>query len=218
MNVTNRRSAPLPRIAVLGSGHTGPVLARVLVQAGYPVSIAASGDPESITLVVEMLAPGARPLWAAEAIAGAEVVVLAIPLHRITSLDPGLLVGKIVVDTTNYWPPVDGMQPLFDDPDRGSSEIVAELLPGSTVIKALNHIGYHDLDEARRAPGAPDRRALAVAGDDPDAVALIAAILDHIGYDAVRLPSLVAGRILQPGGPVFGADLRRHDFEKDLLP
>jgi 8-hydroxy-5-deazaflavin:NADPH oxidoreductase len=41
-----------PRIAVLGAGHTGPVIARVAVEAGYHVSIAASGDPEKIELAV----------------------------------------------------------------------------------------------------------------------------------------------------------------------
>jgi 8-hydroxy-5-deazaflavin:NADPH oxidoreductase len=47
----------LPRIAVLGAGHTGPVIARVAVEAGYPVSIAASGDPENIELITKILAP-----------------------------------------------------------------------------------------------------------------------------------------------------------------
>ncbi|MCU1642920.1 MAG: oxidoreductase [Nocardia sp.] len=208
--------APL-RISVLGAGHTGPVLARVLVDAGYSVSISASGDPEDIALIIELLAPGARARWAAEAMTEADVVILAIPLHHITDIDPECLVGKIVVDTMNYWPPIDGAQPLFDDPDLGSSEIVANLLPGATVVKTLNHIGYHDLADARRAPGTPDRRALGVASDEPDAVAIIADVVEHIGYDAVRLPSLAAGRMLQPGGPVFGAELRRNDFENEVL-
>ena len=59
-----------------------------------------------------------------------------------------------------------------------------------------------------------DRRALGVAGDDPDAVATVSAFIDRIGYDAVRVGPLSAGRVLQPGGPVFGAVLRREDFER----
>src|ERR1700682_1545378 len=48
----------LPRIAVLGAGHVGPVIARVAIEAGYNVSIAASGDPEKIELIAQGLAPG----------------------------------------------------------------------------------------------------------------------------------------------------------------
>lgn len=205
-----------PRIAVLGAGHTGPVIAKVLVEAGYPVSIAASGDPEKIRLLVSFLAPGAEPAWAADAVAESDIVVLAVPLHRFADLDPAWFRGKTVVDTMNYWPPTDGVRALFEDPARGSSEVVAGRLPGAAVVKTLNHIGYHELDEFRSPAGAARRRALGVAGDDPVAVAAVAAVVDRIGYDPVTLPSLAAGRVLQPGGPVFGADFTREQFEKEI--
>ena len=123
-------ASSVPRIAVLGAGHTGPVIARVATEAGYPVSIAASGDPELIELITTVLAPGAEPRWAADAIRDADIVVLAIPLHRFATLDPALLAGKIVVDTMNYWPPTDGVQAAFEDPRYGSSEIVQHRLAG----------------------------------------------------------------------------------------
>jgi hypothetical protein len=200
------------RIAVLGAGHVGPVIARLAVKAGYPVAIAASGDPDDIALITELLIPGARPRWAADAVADADIVVLAIPLHRFLDVDPGLLRGKLVVDAMNYWPASDGVLPAFDD--GGSSEIVARRLDGSDVVKALNHIGYHELEDRARPAGAPDRRAAGVAGDDPAAVETIAALADRLGYDPVRLASLRAGRVLQPGGPVFGTVLTRPEFER----
>jgi predicted dinucleotide-binding enzyme len=202
------------RIAVLGAGHVGPVIARVALAAGYPVSIAASGDPAEIALIAEIMAPGVEPRWAADAVADADIVVLSIPLHKFGTFDPELVAGKLVVDTMNYWPPVDGVQPLFEDNERGSSEIVAERLARSTVVKTLNHIGYHELEDDRRPSGSPDRRALGVAGDDPDAVDVMADVVERIGYDAVRLNSLGAGRLLGPGGPVFGVPLRRAGFEQ----
>ncbi|MFJ9370777.1 NADPH-dependent F420 reductase [Nocardia sp. NPDC101769] len=194
------------------------MLARVLVEAGYPVSIAASGDPVDIALIVDLLAPGASPRWAEDAIAEADIVILALPLSRFTDLGPEAFVGKIVVDTMNYWPPTDGIQPIFDHPELGSSEIVARHLPGARVVKTLNHIGYHDLADARRPPGDPDRLALMVAADDPAAAKAVAEVVEDIGYDAVVLPTLAAGRILQPGGPYFGAELRRDQIERELLP
>jgi 8-hydroxy-5-deazaflavin:NADPH oxidoreductase len=216
MNGEFLSSAQLPRIAVLGAGHTGPVIARVATEAGYQASIAASGDPEKIELIAQVLAPGAKPRWAADAVDEADIVVLAIPLHRFAALDPALaarMAGKLVVDTMNYWPPVDGVQEIFEDREHGSSEIVQRRLDRSTVVKTLNHIGYHELDDQRRPAGSPERRALGVAGDDPYAVDVVAELIERVGYDAVRLDSLDAGRLLQPGGPVFGVPLSRAEFQ-----
>jgi predicted dinucleotide-binding enzyme len=200
------------RLAVLGAGHVGPVIARLAIKAGYPVAIATSGDPDDIALITELIIPGAQPRWAADAVAGADTVVLAMPLHRFADVDPGLLAGKLVIDAMNYWPASDGVLSAFEH--GGSSEIVARRLTGSTVVKALNHIGYHELEDRAGPAGAPDRRAAGVAGDDPGAAAAIAGLVDQIGYDPVLLDSLRAGRVLQPGGPVFGAVLALPEFER----
>jgi 8-hydroxy-5-deazaflavin:NADPH oxidoreductase len=204
------------RIGVLGAGHVGPVIARVAIEAGYRVTIAASGDPGQIALIARVLAPGAEPRWAADAVDDADVVVLAIPLHKFAAFDSALVAGKLVVDAMNYWPPVDGVQQPFDDPRYGSSEIVQQRLERSTVVKTLNHIGYHELDVDRQPVGSPQRRALGVAGDDAGAVALVSGVIERIGYDTVRLESLSTGRLLEPGGPVFGAALHRPEFERAL--
>ena len=199
-------------LAVLGAGHVGPVIARLAIKAGYPVAIATSGSPDDIALITELVVPGAQPRWAADAVADADIVVLAIPLHRFLDINPGLLDGKLVVDAMNYWPASDGMLKPFED--GASSEIVARRLPGSIVVKALNHIGYQELEDRARSAAAPDRRAAGVAGDNPVAVETIAGLIDRLGYDPVRLDSLRRGRILQPGGPVFGVVLTRPEFER----
>jgi predicted dinucleotide-binding enzyme len=204
------------RIAVLGAGHVGPVIARVAIAAGYEVTIAASGDPERIALLTQVLVPGAEPRWAAEAVDGADVVVLAIPIHRFPAFDPALVAGKLVIDAMNYWPPVDGVVEMFEDHRDGSSELVQDRLARSTIVKTLNHLGYHELEDDGRPAGSPDRRALGVAGDDPDAVDVVAGVIERIGYDAVRLGNLRAGRLLEPGGPVFGVALPRPEFELAL--
>jgi predicted dinucleotide-binding enzyme len=209
-------SVPSPSIAVLGAGHVGPVIARVAIAAGFRVSIAASGDPAKIALITEVLAPGAEPRWAADAVADSDFVVLAIPLHKFATFDPALVAGKLVVDTMNYWPPIDGVQEMFEDRRYGSSELVARRLPSSTIVKTLNHLGYHELEDECRPAGSPQRRALGVAGDDLGAVDVVADVIERIGYDAVRLESLSAGRLLEPGGPVFGVSLRRSEFEEAM--
>ena len=204
------------RIAVLGAGHVGPVIARIALDAGFEVAIATSGSPETLELITQVVMPGVQARWAKDAIAAADMVVLAIPLHRFPALDPGPLAGKLVVDAMNYWAPADGVVPLFYDQELSSSEIVQRRLTQATVVKALNQIAYQDLEDGRRPPGSPDRHAIGVAGDDSDAARVVGEVIDRIGYDPVLLGSLSAGRILQPGGPVFGAVLRRSEFERAI--
>lgn len=203
----------LPRLAVLGAGHVGPVIARIAIAAGYHVSIAASGDPEKIELITQVMAPGAEPRWAADAVEDSDIVVLSIPIHKFAGFDPALVAGKLVVDAMNYWPPVDGVQEMFEDRRYSSSEIVQRRLARSNIVKTLSHIGYHDMEDDRRPAGSTERRALGVAGDDRAAVDAVADVIERIGYDTVRLDSLSAGRLLEPGGPVFGVSLHRAEFE-----
>jgi predicted dinucleotide-binding enzyme len=205
-----------PRIAVLGAGHVGPVIARMAVAAGFHVSIAASGDPEKIALMTSILVPGAEPRWATDAVADADIVVLSIPLHRFADLDRGVVAGKLVIDAMNYWPPVNGVQDVFEARQYSSSEIVQRRLDRPTVVMTLNHVGYHEMDEDPRPAGSPERRALGVAGDDRGAVDTVAQVIERIGYDAVRLYSLSAGRLFEPEGPVFGVPLHRAEFELAL--
>ena|SRR5215217_669604 len=207
--------ATRPTIAVLGAGHVGPAIARLALDAGHSVAIATSGNPGDLALVTQLLIPGAEPLWAVDAIARADMVVLAMPLHRFLRMDPNALSGKLVIDAMNYWPPSDGrLPPPFDDESIGTSEAVAGRLPDATIVKTLNHVGYHDLETYARPSGSMDRRALGVAGDDLDAVRTVSAFVNRIGYDAVAVGPLSGGRVLQPGGPVFGVVLRREDFER----
>jgi 8-hydroxy-5-deazaflavin:NADPH oxidoreductase len=206
-------SQRLPRLAVLGAGHVGPVIARIAIAAGFHVSIAASGNPEEIALITQVMVPGAAPRWAAEAVQDADIVVLSIPLHKFPGFDPALVADKLVIDAMNYWPPVNGVQEMFEDRRYSSSEIVQRRLAVSTIVKTLNHIGYHEMEDDRRPTGSLERRALGVAGDDPAAVDAVAKVIERIGYDTVRLNSLSAGRLLEPGSPVFGVSLHRAEFE-----
>ena len=204
------------RIAVVGAGHVGPVIARMALDAGFEVAIANSGSPKNLELITQVVMPGVRARWTADAVGMADMVVLSIPLHRFPALDPALLAGKLVVDAMNYWAPADGVVPMLQNQALTSSEIVARRLSESTVVKSLNQIAYQDLEDGRQPASSPDRHAIGAAGDDPHAVDLVASVIDRIGYDPVILRSLSAGRVLQPGGPVFGAVLTRIEFEQAI--
>ncbi len=193
------------RLGIVGAGKAGTAFARAAMVGGYDVAISGSGPANRIELIVEVLGAGARALSTDEVVRYAGLIVLAIPMHRFRELRRDLFAGKILVDAMNYWDEIDGVDGPFATASAGTSMLVQEWFSSAKVVKSLNHLGYFKFEKSRRPHGAPDRIAMAAAGDDPAAVAVVLQLIDDLGFDPVDAGNLESGLALQPGGPIFGA-------------
>jgi 8-hydroxy-5-deazaflavin:NADPH oxidoreductase len=205
------------RLGIVGAGKLGTTLARAAIAAGYDVAISASGRRGNIALTVEVLAPGARTATTEDVVRDADIIVLAVPTHRFRELPPDLFAGKILVDAMNYWEPVDGDDPELATAGGGTSTVVQERFRSARVVKSLNQLGYHELDENKRLNGAPDRVAIGAAGDDRLAVRRVMQLVDRLGFDPVDVGPLENGLFLEPDGSPFAVTYGAEELSK-LVP
>ena len=210
------REAADRRIGIVGAGKLGTTIARAAIAAGYDVAISGSGSAGGIALTVDVLAPGARAVTTDEVVRDADIIVLAVPTHRFRELPRDLFAGKILVDAMNYWPDTDGEDPELAAADGGSSVVVQAHFPAARVVKSLNQLGYHELEEYPRPPGAPDRIAVAAVGDDRLAVRTVMHLLDRLGFDPVDAGPLAKGKLLEPDGSPYAETLTAGELTKRL--
>jgi len=194
-------------IGLIGSGHIGGTLARLFVERGYAVVVSNSRGPETLVDLVAELGDHARAGTALEAAESGDIVVVTVPLKAYQSVPVAPLVGKVVIDTNNYYAQRDGHFPALDAHETTSAALLQAHLPGSHVVKAFNHITSADLGARSTPAGTPGRRALAVASDDADATATVAALIDELGFDAVDAGTLADTWRYEPATPAYGPDL-----------
>jgi 8-hydroxy-5-deazaflavin:NADPH oxidoreductase len=189
------------RIGLIGAGNIGSTLARLAVEHGHDVMLSNSRGPETLGGLVSHLGARAVAGTAAEAAAFGDVVAVAIPLKNYRRVPAAELANKIVIDANNYYPQRDGQIPELDDDAVTTSELLAAFLPESRVVKAFNNIYYADLAAQGEPAGTPGRRALPIAGDDPEAKKAVADLIEEFGFDVVDAGGLAEGRRFQRGTP-----------------
>lgn len=121
------------RIAVIGTGNIGGTLGRAWARAGHEVTFGSrhptAGDVAGDTAAAVAGIP--------DALAGADVVLLALPARSVGDLLAGhatALDGKLVIDATNQ----------IGAPDVNAAKQIAAAAPGARYVRAFNTLGWEN--------------------------------------------------------------------------
>jgi predicted dinucleotide-binding enzyme len=190
-------------IGIIGSGNVGSNIARAAIASGYDVVLSNSQGPETLADLVQELGPHAKAATPAEAAALGDFAVVAIPLTAVGQVPAEPLAGKVVIATINYFPERLGHVAAIDNGTTTAPGVLQARLPTSRVVRAFSMINAADMSGDGHPEGDPRRRALALAGDDPDAKQLVARLYNQFGFDAVDIGGLAESWRLDAGQPAF---------------
>ena len=180
-------SAELVNIAIIGSGQVGTALARAFGRAGHTV-IFGVRTPD---------ASRSNERTIADASAGADVVVLAVPFDAVPDVVAAAsgFPGKTVIDATNPLGMRNGALDLTLGFDASGAERVAALAPRAHVFKTFNQTGAENMARADAYHPAP---VMLVAGDDATRKPVVMGLVFQVGFQAVDAGPLSAARLLEP--------------------
>jgi predicted dinucleotide-binding enzyme len=199
------------KIGVIGMGSIGTTLTRKLSAGGHDVQVANSRGPETID--ADALEFGAHAVTAADAVQGKDVVVLSVPFGRIPTL-AALFASvpreTVVIDTSNYWPHLNG---TIDAVENGQVDSlwVAEQL-GRPVVKAWNAALAGTLQTKGVPAGTPGRIALPVAADSDEERRVAMRLVDESGFDPFDAGVLADSWRQQPMTPAYCTELGLEDL------
>jgi predicted dinucleotide-binding enzyme len=196
-------------IAIVGAGRIGGNAARQLARAGHGVTVCFSRDPAA--LAERAREWGARSASPADAVAGAEVVVVSVPWGALDAAlaQAGPLAGKIVIDTTNQFGP--GPKPAAG---QTAAAFNAARMPGARYAKSFNTLtSAFQEATAHRTP----RVVQWLCGDDAAAKDVVAQLIRDAGYAPVDLGGTAGCAVMEAprrDGAVYGEEYRLPEAEQ----
>jgi predicted dinucleotide-binding enzyme len=190
-------------ISFIGAGNIGANVARAAANAGYDVILSNNHGPDTLAQLAADIGSRASTATTEDAANQGDVVVIAVPYTAFDNLPTAALAGKIVLATTNYIPEYTGHIAALDDTTITEVGMLQRLLPHSNVVKAFSHLNAAEVPTTGTPPGTPNRRALAIAGDDQAAKRVAAGIYDTVGYDTVDAGGIDDSWTFGFGQPAF---------------
>jgi len=187
-------------IGIIGAGHMAQAVGWLAIRAGHRVMLCNSRGPQSLLRLREAM--GCEIGSVDDAANFGKIILAAIPLQAWRTIPAVPLDGKVVLNPQNYFPQF-GRVPELENGELTTAELLARHLPKSQVVKALNSILAEEVVPDARASEMKDRRALPIAGDDPDAKKSAIKFLDQIGYDAVDTGPLAEGWRFERRRPAY---------------
>lgn len=188
----------MQKVAVLGSGIVGEVLANGFLKHGYAV-MRASREPQKLEPWAQGKAHASVGTFEAAAAWG-EVIVLAVKgtaAEAVVRSVSAHLGGKLVLDATNPLeekPPVGGMLSFFTSGDS-LMERLAAAAPSAHFVKAFSSVGNANFVNPDFGGVLP---TMFICGDDEGAKAKARAILQQFGWEAEDMGGTAAARVIEP--------------------
>jgi len=196
-------------IGLIGAGNIGATAARNFLDAGHSVALSNSRGPETLQDLIDDLGANAQALTVEEAAAFGDVVMEAIPYGHVESLPPDALAGTILISASNYYSQRDGEIDFNGQTQTGR---VAAMLPDTRVVKALNTIYWEHLrDQGDPSLPMDERRVIPLAGNGADAKAVVAHLIEELGFAPLDIGSLGDSHQMEPGQPIYNESLTRSE-------
>jgi len=175
------------KIAILGAGSVGGTLGGRWSSSHEVVFGVREGSSRS-------LPAGASSASIRDAVAGAEVVVLATPWPAVPDAlkSAGDLSGKVLLDATN--PLGAGMKLDVGPNGESGAERIAAMAPGARVVKVFNTTGFGNMADPSYG-GEPT--VMFYAGDDAAAKDVARQLALDLGFDAIDAGGLERARQLE---------------------
>jgi predicted dinucleotide-binding enzyme len=191
----------MKRIAVLGSGIVGQVLADGFLKHGYEVT-RASREPQKLADWQKSAGAKAHTATFADAAKSSDVVVLAVKGAAAESAIGDIaasLNGKIVIDATNpiseSTPPTNGVLHYFTGPNESLMERLQKKAPGASFVKAFSSVGnafFVNPDFGSTKP------SMFICGNDAKAKSAVREILTQFGWETEDMGAVEAARAIEP--------------------